>query len=83
MAKRYKRAIKGIESLRKGIENHFNKLEKDIMENNFERGRYHFKELDLSFLPALEKKIKIAEKSNVELEAYKKRLALLKSKIKL
>ena len=83
MAKRIKRAEKNIESIEKEIENHFKKLEKDISENNLERGRYHYKELNFGFLPALENKLKIADKTNEKLLDYKKRLELLKEKVNL
>ena len=46
MVKRVKRAEKGIESLKKQIEEHFGKIEADIRNNNTDRGRYHVKELD-------------------------------------
>ena len=59
MAKRVKRIEKGIESLKKEIEEHFKKIEDDILEKNIDRGRYHVKEIDKSFLKALEIKIKI------------------------
>jgi len=59
MAKRTKRAEKGIEGLKKEIEEHFNKIEEDLLEGNIDRGRYHIKEIDKSLLKALELKIKI------------------------
>ena len=43
MAKRTKRTKKGVESLKKEIEEHFLKIEKDIKENEIERARYHTK----------------------------------------
>lgn len=58
MAKRAKRIEKGIESLKKEIEEHFDKIEEDIREENIDRGRYHIKEIDKSLLKALEIKIK-------------------------
>ena len=83
MVRRVKRAAKGIISIQQEIESHFKKLEKDIAENNLEAGGYHFKELNFSFLPALEKKLKILGKSNGKLDSYKKRLEVLKKKMEL
>lgn len=59
MVKRAKRIEKGTESLKKEIEEHFKKIENDILEKNVDRGRYHLKEIDKSLLKALEIKIKI------------------------
>jgi len=47
MAKRVKRAEKGIESLKREIENHIQKIEKDIEEGNIDRGRYHVRKVTL------------------------------------
>ncbi len=81
MAKRTKRAKKGAISIKEEIEKHFKKLENDISENNLERGRYHFKELNFDFLPALEKRLKILGESDDELISFKKRLDDLKEKL--
>ena len=59
MVKRVKRVGKGIEGLKKQIEEHFGKIDRDIQEKNVDRGRYHLKEIDKSLLKALEIKIKI------------------------
>ena len=40
--------------LKKEIEEHFAKIEKDIKEGNIDRGKYHIKEIDKSLLKALE-----------------------------
>ena len=48
MVKRAKRLEKGIESLKQELEEHFKKVEKDIAEENFDRGKYHVKEIDKS-----------------------------------
>jgi len=37
-----KRAEKGIESLKKEIENHFEKIEQDIREGNIDKGEVSF-----------------------------------------
>ena len=57
MAKRIKRLKKGIESLKEEIKGHLIKLEEDIAELNFDRGRYHARELDKSLIKALEERI--------------------------
>lgn len=81
MAKRVKRAQKSIFSIKKEIEEHFRKLERDIEENNLDRGRYHFKELNSGFIPSLERKFKILGKSDDSIEEYKKRLMRLREKV--
>lgn len=81
MAKRSKRLEKGIESLKEEIEKHFAKLEKDIEENQIDRGRYHIKEIDLSLLAALELKMNILHIQDDSLQIYRERLKVLKEKI--
>lgn len=84
MAKRTKRAEKGIESLKEKIEEHFNKIEQDILEENIDRGRYHIKEIDKSLLAALEIKIKILGiKNDDSIEKYKERLKKMKNTLEL
>lgn len=79
MAKRVKRAEKGIESLKERIEEHFKNLETDILEENIDRGRYHIKEIDKSLLAALEIKIKILGiKKDTSLKEYRERLEKLR-----
>jgi hypothetical protein len=79
MAKRVKRAEKGIESLKRQIEEHFKKIETDISEGNIDRGRYHIKEIDKSFLNALEIKIKILGiKEDNSIQTYRERLEKLR-----
>ena len=79
MVKRAKRIEKGIESLKKEIEKHFEKIEEDILKKNIDRERYHLKEIDKSLLKALEIKIKILgiENDNSVL-VYRKRLEKLR-----
>jgi len=80
MAKRAKRIERGIESLKKEIEDHFNKIEQDIREKNIDRGRYHIKEIDKSLLAALEIKFKILKiESDKSLSLYRERLNKLGS----
>lgn len=74
MVKRAKRLEKGIESLKKEIEEHFAKIEKDIKEGNIDRGRYHIKEIDKSLLKALEIKIRFLGRDNNDVAIYRKRL---------
>jgi len=79
MVKRAKRAEKGIESLKEQIEEHFDKVEKDVLEGNFDRGRYHIKEIDKSLLKALEIKIQILGiREDDSIQVYKKRLEKLR-----
>jgi len=83
MAKRAKRLSKGIESLKQEIELHFEKIEQDIKENNIDRGRYHFKEIDKSLLTALKLKIEILGAEDNSVEAYKERLEKLRKSLEL
>ncbi|MBI2449140.1 hypothetical protein HYV49_02480 [Candidatus Pacearchaeota archaeon] len=84
MAKRSHRLEKGIESLKKEIEEHFLKIELDIKENKIDRGRYHIKEIDKSLINALEKKMNLLEEDveNIKLiKIYKNRLEEYKKKL--
>lgn len=81
MAKRSKRAKKGIESIKKEIEVHFQKVEEDIDNENIERGRYHVKELDRSLINALKNKLKVLGKEDKDIEIYEERLDKLKEKL--
>ena len=81
MAKRAKRLVKGIESLKKEIEEHFVKIENDILEGRIERGIYHVKETDRSLLNALELKIRILGKKDNSVAVYRKRLEKLRKSI--
>ena len=83
MAKRVKKIKKGIESLKKEIEEHFNKIEEDIKEKNIGRGIYHIKEIDKGLLKALEIKIDILKIHDNSVQAYRERLEKLKKKINL
>ncbi|MFA7708109.1 MAG: hypothetical protein WCX73_04105 [Candidatus Pacearchaeota archaeon] len=84
MVKRVKRAEKGIESLKKQIEEHFIKIETDIRERNIDRGRYHFKEIDKGLLKALEIKIKIlGVEEDKSVQIYKQRLEKLRKSLEL
>lgn len=82
MVKRAKKIEKGIESLKKEIEKHFEKIEGDILEKNIDRGKYHLKEIDKSLLKALEIKIEILgiENDNSVLN-YRKRLEKLRKSL--
>lgn len=81
MAKRTKRLKAGIESLKEEIEKHFKKIENDIEESNFERGRYHTKEVDRSLIKSLEDKIRILGLQTNIVDDYRKRLEIFKKKI--
>lgn len=78
MAKRVKRLEKGVESLKKQIEDHFQKIEKDLQENMLDRGRYHVKEIDKSLLKVLELKLNLLGIRDNSLLLYKERLNSLK-----
>jgi hypothetical protein len=86
MVKRTKRLEKGIESLKEEIEEHFQKLDKDISENNKELGAYHAKEIGRSLILALERKISLLWENPQHselLKEYKSRLNEYKKKLKL
>ncbi len=83
MGKRTKRIEKGIESLKKEIEAHFLKIEKEISEDNFDRGRYHIKEIDKSLLKALEIKLEILGLEDDSLDQYRERLDKMKTSLDL
>lgn len=86
MAKRTKRLEKGIESLKEEIEHHFIKIDEDINGKNEELAKYHIKEIDKSFVGALEKKItslgeraeynELINECKKRLEEYKKKLGI-------
>jgi hypothetical protein len=81
MAKRFKRAQKGIESLKKEIEKHFTKIERDILEGNIDRGRYHIKEIDKSLLKALEIKMNYLKIQSNAIKQFRERLDKLRAKL--
>ena len=84
MAKRSNRLKKAIESYKKEIERHFEKLDYDLINNNEILARYHIKEISLSLIASLEKKLILLEdnQENKELiEKYKQRLEKYKKKL--
>jgi len=85
MAKRTKKAKKGIESLKQKIEKHFEKIDNDILEKDETTARYHIKELDRSLIIALEKKMTFLTKNSKEnkefLDVWKKKLEKYKKKL--
>jgi hypothetical protein len=81
MAKRDKKAEKGIESLKKEIEKHFEKLDKDIIENDELTARYHIKEIDRSLIDSLEKKTMLLKENSKESKESKKLLSFLRKKL--
>jgi hypothetical protein len=81
MAERTKRIEKGIESLKVEIEEHFEKLEKDINDGNQYLGRYHARELDNSLIDALEKKLKLLGVQDDSVVWYRKKLDELRKKL--
>ena len=78
MVKRTRRLEKGLESLKKEIEEHFSKIEKDLEENMLDRGRYHIKEIDKSLLKALEIKIEILKIKDDSVKFYREKLDKIK-----
>ena len=83
MAKRAKKLGKGVESLKKEIEEHFSKIKEDISEGRVERGLYHIKEIDKSLLKALEIKIETLGSNDNSVQIYRKRLNELKKNLNL
>lgn len=74
MVKRQKRLEKSVVSLKKQIENHFDKLECDIKENDAIFAGYHIKEIEKNLIDELEYKINLL--GNVDkglLDGYRKR----------
>jgi len=76
-----KRIKKGVESLKKQIEIHFNKLEKDLEEKNFEYARYHIKELDKSLISSLKRLLDILGEEDKIIKKYRERLSVLVEEI--
>ena len=84
MAKRNKRLKSSIESYKSEIEKHFEKLDKDIDDEDEILAKYHLKEIDKSLIKALEEKIsllgmeleysELIKKYKNRLEKYKKKL---------
>lgn len=83
MAKRIKRIKTGIESIKEEIENHFKKIEEDIKIGNFDRGKYHVKEVDQSLIYALKYKLELLGEHDEDenIKKYEERLKILKDKI--
>ncbi|MBS3075176.1 hypothetical protein J4429_01825 [Candidatus Pacearchaeota archaeon] len=81
MAKRTKRLEKGIESIKEEIEIHLKKVEEDINNGNFERGRYHTKEISKSLIDALKNKLRILGEKDKDIEKYEERLKNLNDKM--
>jgi hypothetical protein len=81
MAKRAKRIEKGIESLKEEIEAHFKKIERDIQEDNIDRGRYHIKEIDKSLIVNLEKKMLQLTQDDKETMAKRDLISTLRKKL--
>ncbi len=80
MARRTKRLEKGVERLKQEIEIHFKKIEEDISKGDFERGRYHTKEISKSLIDALKNKLKILGVEDSDIKKYEERLSIVKNK---
>jgi len=70
----------GIESIKKEIENHLAKLEKDISEDNLETAEYHSKEIEYSLIKEAEHKLNILDQKDPDIEKYKQKLSNLRKK---
>ena len=82
MAKRTKKILKSIESIKLEIEKHFLKLKNDIKEKNIERGRYHIKEISKSLINALQIRFNILKQSNdISITNYKEKLKKLSKEL--
>lgn len=82
MVKREKRLSKSIESIKKQIDEHFKKLEKDIKEGNEILARYHIKEIDKSLIGDLEYRMELLGKvDKIVLERYRKRLREIENRV--
>lgn len=81
MVKRSKKLDKGIESLKKEIEKHFEKLDKDVNGEDEILARYHVKEIDKSLIDALEHKIKLLGEDSKLIKDYRNRLDEYKKKL--
>ena len=77
MVKRSKKLDKGIESLKREIEKHFAKMDKDISEEDEILASYHIKEIDKSLITALERKISLLSGDVIDIELIKKYKNLL------
>jgi len=88
MVKRDKRLKKSIESYKEEIGKHFEKLDKDILENDEITARYHIKEIDKSLITSFEKKMIFLSKNSQEttenkelIKQYRKKLEEYKKKL--
>lgn len=82
MTKRSKKLEKSIDSLKKQIDIHFDKLERDIKEEDDVLARYHIKEIEKNLLDDLEYRMGLFGRTDKNLiEKYKKRLKELEDKI--
>jgi hemerythrin len=73
-SKRKKRLMRSVESIKKQIEIHFDKLEKDLESENFDYARYHAKELDKNLIDSLAKRIEMLDGDGGVVERYRERL---------
>jgi uncharacterized membrane-anchored protein YhcB (DUF1043 family) len=81
MEKRSKKVKKGIESLKNEIEKHFEKLDKEIIENDEVTARYHLKEIDRSLIDSLEKKTMLFKENTKESKESRELLSFLRKKL--
>lgn len=81
MAKRDKKLKKSMESYKKEIEKHFEKLEKDILESEEMTARYHIKEIDKSLINGLEKRMARLSETNKESQENKELIIQFRKKL--
>lgn len=72
MVKRSKKLKSAIESYKAEIEKHFEKLDKDIIEQDEILAKYHAKEIDKSLIATLERKIDLLGANAKDVELLKR-----------
>jgi hypothetical protein len=82
MVKREKRLRKSIVSIKKQIEEHFGKLEKEVENKDWTFARYHLKEIDKSLIDDLEYRMKLLGVVDKDLlERYRRKLGKITQKL--
>ena len=82
MVKRNKRLKKSIESIKEEIQKHFEKLDNEIKNKEENVARYHVKEIDLSLIADLERRMRLLKNVDEKLlEEYRKKLEEYEKKL--
>lgn len=77
-----KKTKQSIESIKRRIEDHFEKLEKEIEADDEILARYPIKEIDKSLIDTLERKMKFLGEVNENLlDDYRKKLRKIEEKL--